>query len=98
MSLSHLLHARATYLIRAIAGPGALSALSSVRSPGIPTRAMSSAPLPPYQHQPFQWTEPPAAGFAFGQKVDATPEGRAWVESGDAAGFTSIDTAKHDPL
>lgn len=60
---------------------------------------MSSEPLPPWDTtETFKWTGPPAPGFVFGQKVDATPEGKAWVEAGEAAGFQSIETAKHDPF
>lgn len=57
-------------------------------------RAMSSEPLPPFNHN-RKWavTEPPDLNFQWGQKVDATDEGRAWLR-GLESGFETVDTAK----
>lgn len=40
---------------------------------------------------------PPNSGWTYGQKVDAHPEGKEWVEAGEKAGWTGVDTATEDP-
>ena len=40
-----------------------------------------------------QYVEPPNPSWTFGQKVEATPEGRAFME-GEKQGWTSIDPAE----
>ena len=43
------------------------------------------------------YTTPPNPGWKIGQKVDATPEGRAWLE-GEKAGWKFIDTKEVSPM
>jgi hypothetical protein len=42
-------------------------------------------------------TEAPNPGFKFGQKLNATPEGREWLK-GLESGFESIDTSKAESV
>jgi len=44
----------------------------------------------------FKIIDAPTPSWTFGQKVDATPEGREWLE-GEKAGWKTIDTATEDP-
>jgi len=59
---------------------------------------MSSSSLPPFDHN-RKWvvTEPPNPGFQWGQKVDATEEGRMWLK-GLESGFETVDTAKTESV
>lgn len=54
------------------------------------------ADLPPYKKANFQFTASPSPHFQFGQKVEETPDGKAWVE-GEEAGWKVIEAAKEDP-
>lgn len=53
--------------------------------------------LPPYpaEHS-SQYFERPNPQFTYGTPVDATPQGKAWVE-GEKEGWTVVDTATEDP-
>jgi len=44
-----------------------------------------------------KYTEPPVPGWKYGQKADATPQGKEWAE-GANAGFKFVDTAAADPM
>jgi len=59
---------------------------------------MSSESVPPFDHN-RKWviTEPPNPGFHWGQKVDATEEGRMWLK-GLESGFEIVDTAKTESV
>ncbi|KAG5652683.1 hypothetical protein H0H81_004120 [Sphagnurus paluster] len=46
--------------------------------------------------QGFKITEAPNPSWTFGQRVDATPEGREWLE-GEKEGWKIVDTATEDP-
>ncbi|KAL6308322.1 hypothetical protein BKA93DRAFT_725788 [Sparassis latifolia] len=53
--------------------------------------------LPPFTHDArAKFTTPPVPGWTFGQKVDATLEGREWL-AGEKAGFQVVDAATADP-
>ncbi|KAI0073583.1 hypothetical protein K474DRAFT_1627341 [Panus rudis PR-1116 ss-1] len=56
----------------------------------------SNQQLPSFQAPSFEYTNSPNPGFTYGQKVDSTPEGKAWVE-GEKDGWTDIDTATVEP-
>ncbi|KAL0574245.1 hypothetical protein V5O48_007716 [Marasmius crinis-equi] len=52
------------------------------------------ANLPSFNHDAsFVRTEPPNPGYKFGDRVDATPEGRKWLE-GEKEGWKTIDLSK----
>lgn len=58
---------------------------------------MSAAELPPFEHATgMKFTEVPNPGWTFGQKLDATPEGRAWLD-GEKEGWKVVDTSREDP-
>jgi len=58
---------------------------------------MSSQDLPSFTPtKEFKFTTSPNPGWTYGQSIEATPEGRAWIE-GEKAGWTVIDTAKEEP-
>ena len=48
-----------------------------------------------FRYEDF-FTETHNPGFAFGQKLDATEDGRNWIE-GEMAGWRVIDTSKEEP-
>ncbi|EPS95779.1 hypothetical protein FOMPIDRAFT_1131754 [Fomitopsis schrenkii] len=53
--------------------------------------------LGPYDHAAeARFTVPPNPEWSFGQPIDTTPEGRAWME-GAKEGWKVIDTEKEDP-
>ncbi|CAL1704539.1 unnamed protein product [Somion occarium] len=59
--------------------------------------ASRSSDLPAFTESTFQYTQPPNPSFKFGQKVDATPEGKAWAD-GEKEGWKVIETDKEDPM
>jgi len=73
-------------------------------SSSLPPRAMcmSTHPkidLPEFDHgSTWEHTEQPHPDFTYGRKVDATPDGKKWVEDGEKAGFKAIDASKEDPM
>lgn len=44
----------------------------------------------------FQYTKAPNPNWKFGDKLDATAQGKAWIE-GENAGWKHIDTSAEDP-
>lgn len=42
-----------------------------------------------------QFTEPPNPTWSYGEKVDSTPEGQAWLE-GEKQGWKTINTEEYD--
>ena len=56
----------------------------------------TSLELPPFLDTKTNFTETHNPGFAFGQKLDATEDGRNWIE-GEKAGWRVIDTSKESP-
>ncbi|KDR69456.1 hypothetical protein GALMADRAFT_921283 [Galerina marginata CBS 339.88] len=46
--------------------------------------------------QGFKYTAAPNPGWTYGQGVDATPDGRAWME-GEKEGWTVVDGSTEDP-
>ncbi|OCH91051.1 hypothetical protein OBBRIDRAFT_792666 [Obba rivulosa] len=46
----------------------------------------------------WEYTEPPHPDFTYGRKVEATPDGKKWVEDGEKAGFKVVDASKEDPM
>ena len=59
---------------------------------------MSNAPeLPPFAEFKSKYTAAHNPGFTYGQKVDATEDGRRWVE-GEKEGWLTIETAKEAPM
>ena len=59
---------------------------------------MSSSNLPPFipNTTGFTYTEPPQPEWTYRQGIEATADGRAWIE-GEKAGWKTIDTATEDP-
>lgn len=58
---------------------------------------MSDSALPPRTEASLsQYFKPPNPTWGWGQKVNTTPEGKAWVE-GEKEGWTVVDTATEDP-
>lgn len=54
--------------------------------------------LPPYSPEPsFHYTEPPNPDWKFGDKLDTTPQGKAWIEAGEKAGWKHVDLSTEDP-
>jgi len=56
---------------------------------------MSSEQLPPFSFDTLKLTQSTNPNFELGQKVDATPEGKAWLE-GEKEGWKVVDTATAD--
>lgn len=53
--------------------------------------------LPPFDTTAAPaYAEAPNPDWKFGQRVEDTPDGKAWVEAGEKAGWTVIDTATED--
>ncbi|EMD32882.1 hypothetical protein CERSUDRAFT_87608 [Gelatoporia subvermispora B] len=46
----------------------------------------------------WEHTQPPHPDFTYGRKVEATPDGKIWVEEGERAGFKVVDTSKEDSM
>ncbi|KAF7984909.1 hypothetical protein HWV62_10925 [Athelia sp. TMB] len=58
---------------------------------------MSSSSLPSYNPEPsFQYTQTPNPEWKFGEKIESTIQGRAWLE-GEKAGWKHVDTSTEDP-
>ena len=58
---------------------------------------MADSPLPAFNHETrAKYTESPNPTFSYGQKVDATQDGKKWVE-GEKAGWTVVDPSKEEP-
>lgn len=54
--------------------------------------------LPPFPaDRKILYGDSPNTAWTYATKVDATPEGKAWVE-GEKAGWTVVDTAEEDPM
>ncbi|KAH7888233.1 hypothetical protein F5I97DRAFT_1926654 [Phlebopus sp. FC_14] len=54
--------------------------------------------LPPFDHSAeIKFTGPPNASWSYGQKLDSTPGGQAWLE-GEKQGWTVLDTKEQDPM
>lgn len=53
--------------------------------------------LPAYQGSAFEYTLPPNPHFTYGQGVDSTPNGKAWLE-GEEEGWKVINPSIEDPL
>jgi len=45
----------------------------------------------------LNYTQSPNPTFELGQKLDATPEGKAWMEGEKKAGWKVVDTGKIEP-
>ena len=57
----------------------------------------STEPLPAFDSETKpKYTESPNPGFAYGRKVEDTPEGKKWLE-GHKEGWKTIETASEDP-
>lgn len=56
----------------------------------------SAEGLPSFARDEFTYSESPNPSFAFGQKVDATPAGKVWLD-GEKEGWVHIDTDTADP-
>ena len=57
-----------------------------------------SSQLPPFAADVLpKYTAPHNPGFVYGQKVDATEDGKRWIE-GEKQGWKVIDTAKEAPM
>lgn len=52
--------------------------------------------LPSFVPGAFEYTQSPNPSFKFGQKVDATTEGKKWRE-GEKEGWKVVETDKEDP-
>ena len=52
--------------------------------------------LQPYTQPEFKYTTSPNTGFKYGQKADATEQGKQWLE-GEKAGWTHLDPDKMQP-
>ncbi|KAH9924529.1 uncharacterized protein B0H18DRAFT_955431 [Fomitopsis serialis] len=63
------------------------------------TATQTNAPeLAPYDHaSEAHFTHPPNPEWSFGQPVDATPEGKAWME-GVKEGWKVVDAETEDPV
>ena len=58
---------------------------------------MADTRLPAVDHETrAKYTESPNPTFRYGQKVDATEDGKKWVE-GEKAGWTVVDPSKEEP-
>ncbi|PCH35525.1 hypothetical protein WOLCODRAFT_80804 [Wolfiporia cocos MD-104 SS10] len=58
---------------------------------------MSSTKLAPFDHSSeFKFTEVPNPTWSYGQRLDATAEGRQWLE-GEKEGWKVVETSKEDP-
>ncbi|KAF9458930.1 hypothetical protein BDZ94DRAFT_1384796 [Collybia nuda] len=57
---------------------------------------MSSSDIPPFTPSEFKYTAPPNPGWRFGQRIEETAEGRAWME-GEKLGWKTIDPSAEDP-
>ena len=57
---------------------------------------MADATLPVFSRETLaKYTESPNPTFSYGQKVDATEDGKKWLE-GEKAGWTVVDPSKED--
>ena len=57
---------------------------------------MADTPLPAFNHETrAQYTESPNPTFSYGQTVDATQDGKKWLE-GEKAGWTIVDPSKEE--
>ena len=57
---------------------------------------MADISLPAFNRETrAKYTESPNPGFSYGQKVDATEEGKKWLE-GEKAGWTVVDPSKEE--
>jgi hypothetical protein len=58
---------------------------------------MSSDSLPPFNQipastpGPFTLTQPPHPTWKWGEPVSSTPEGKAWIEQGEKAGWEVLN-------
>ena len=57
---------------------------------------MSSQPPPFATNVRCKYTAPRNPGFVYGQKVDATEDGKQWIE-GEKQGWKVVDAAKEAP-
>ena len=58
---------------------------------------MADNSLPAFNHETrAKYTESPNPTFSYGKKVDATEDGKKWVE-GEKAGWTVVDPSKEEP-
>lgn len=58
--------------------------------------AMTS-PLPEFDASlDFKFSQPPNPSWTYGQGVDATPDGKQWLD-GENAGWKVVDAATEDP-
>ncbi|KAF9809018.1 hypothetical protein IEO21_07643 [Rhodonia placenta] len=59
---------------------------------------MAQNDTPPFDRsRGFKFTQTPNPQWTYGQQLDATPEGRAWLE-GKKDGWKVVDTEKEDPM
>ena len=57
---------------------------------------MADTTLPAFSRETLaKYTESPNPTFSYGQKVDATEDGKKWLE-GEKAGWTVVDPSKED--
>lgn len=56
---------------------------------------LSIMSVPPFPNTEFKYTEPFNKSWTIGQGVDATPEGKQWVD-GEKQGWKVVDTATED--
>lgn len=57
---------------------------------------MADTSLPAFNRETHsKYTESPNPTFSYGQRVDATEEGKKWVE-GEKAGWTVVDPSKEE--
>ena len=57
---------------------------------------MADTPLSGFNGETHaKYTESPNPTFSYGQKVDATEEGKKWLE-GEKAGWTIVDASKEE--
>lgn len=57
----------------------------------------SDTSLPEYPFEDFVYYQPPNKEWTYGTPVDATPEGRKWME-GAKGGDTTFTIGKEDPM
>lgn len=59
---------------------------------------MAQNDTPPFDRSlSLKFTQTPNPQWTYGQQLDATPEGKAWLE-GEKAGWKVVDTEKEDPM
>lgn len=58
---------------------------------------MAQNDTPPFDRSlSLKFTQTPNPQWTYGQQLDATPEGKAWLE-GEKDGWKVVDTEKEDP-